>query len=209
LTEVLKPDEEGLKKAVEVIKRGGVIVYPTETFYGIGADPRNEEAIERIFQIKGRKKDMPILLIIGKKDMLYNLVKEVPDVANSLMNRFWPGPLTIIFQASKNVSPILHAGKGKIGIRLSGNPISRKISELSGIPITGTSANRSGMPPCRTVKEILSELKGIDLILDAGMIESQLPSTVIDVTEKPAKIIREGIISKEKIIECIGELGYA
>ncbi len=204
-TEVLKVNEEGIRKAVEVIEKGGIIVYPTETFYGIGADPRNEEAIERIFQIKGRKRDMPILLIIGKRDMLYDLVKEIPDVGNKLMNRFWPGPLTIIFQANENVSPLLHAGKGKIGIRLSGNPISRKLSELSKIPITGTSANRSGRPPCRTVEEILSELRGVDLVLDSGRIDSRLPSTVIDVTEDPPKIIREGIVSKEEIMDCIGE----
>lgn len=207
--EILSIEGEHIKKAADVIKKGGVVVYPTESFYGIGVDATNEDAVKRVFQIKKRNKNMPILLIIGIKHMLLSLVEEVPDLANRLIQRFWPGALTIIFKAKAEVLPLLHSGTRKIGIRMSGNPVARSLSELSGVPITGTSANISGNPPCRSADEVIKQLQGINIILDAGLLNAKNATTVIDVTEKPPRIIRRGLISDRLIIECIGEIRYA
>jgi L-threonylcarbamoyladenylate synthase len=203
--EVLKIGERALKKAAEVIKKGGVVVYPTETFYGIGADATNERAVKKVFQIKKRAEHMPILLIIGNEEMLSSVVKEVPESAFKLIRRFWPGPLTIIFRAKEDVIPALHSSTGKIGVRLSGNYTARQLSILSGVPITGTSANISGSLPCKTAQEVMDQLHGVDLILDAGVVYSELATTVVDVTEKPFKIIRKGVVSEEEISRCLGE----
>ncbi len=197
---ILQINEENLKKAADAIREGKVVVFPTESFYGLGADGTNEEAIRKVFKIKKRSEKKPILLIIGKKEMLYSLVEEIPEIAERLMERFWPGPLTIVFKAKKTLSPLLTSGTGKIGIRLSGNPFARRLSQLSSVPITGTSANLSGKDPCRSVEEVISQLnEGPDVILDGGYLRSDLPSTVVDITEGRLKIIREGIISKEEL----------
>jgi len=207
--EILEIYEDHIKEASQVIKKGGIVVYPTESFYGIGADATNEEAIKRILRIKKRRETNPILLIIGNKKMLYSLIEDMPDIGHKLINRFWPGPLTIVFKASKNVLPVLTASTGKIGIRMSGNPVARKLSEFSGVPITGTSANISGRPPCKSADEVIEQLQGVDLVLDAGFLDSKAATTVIDVTEKPARIIRKGLIPERLIMECIGEIRYA
>jgi len=201
--------QESLKRAADVIKRGGIVVYPTETFYGIGADATNEKAVKKIFQIKRRDEHMPILLIIGDEKMLFSVVKDVPEPAFKLIKRFWPGPLTIIFHAKETVIPLLHSYTGKIGVRLSGNYIARQLSLLSEVPITGTSANISGSPPCRKPQEVADQLPDVDLILDAGCLNSELPTTVVDVTETPFRIIRKGVISEKEISKCLGEVLYA
>ncbi len=206
---VIKSSKEAIEEAVRIIKQGGVVVYPTESFYGLGADATNEEAIRKVFKIKKRKENNPILLIIGELSMLSDLVKEIPLPAKLLIEKLWPGPLTMLFWAKHNVPSVLHAGTGKIGVRLSANPVARAISKLSEVPITGTSANISGTPPCRTASEVMSQLKGVDLVLDAGKLNSSLPSTVIDVTESPFKLIRKGLISEEKIRECLKGDVYA
>ncbi len=207
--EVLRIEEKAIKRAAEVIKKGGIVVYPTETFYGIGADATNKQAVKKIFQIKKRDEHMPILLIIGDEKMLFSVVEEVPEPAFRLIKKFWPGPLTIIFRAKESIIPILHSYTGKIGVRLSGNYVARQISLLSEVPITGTSANISGKPPCRTPQEVIDQLHDVDLILDAGCLDSKLATTVVDVTESPFRIIRKGVISEKEISSCLGEALYA
>ncbi len=206
---MLGVEEEHIWRAAQTIKRGGIVVYPTESFYGIGADATNEDAVKRVFKIKKRRENNPILLIIGKKDMLYPLVNNIPDNAQRLINRFWPGALTIIFNASKNILPILSGGTGKIGVRISGNAVARRLAELSGVPITGTSANISGRPPCRSADEVIGELKGIDMVLDAGILDAEMGTTVIDITGRPPKVLRKGLIAERILRECIGEIDHA
>ena len=208
-TEILGIKDEDIKKAAGVIKRGGIVVYPTESFYGLGADATNGDAVRRIFQIKKRDENMPILVIIGNKEMLFAFAEEVPDKAERLIQMFWPGALTIIFRAKRGMPELLHSKTGKIGIRMSGNPVARRLSELSGTPITGTSANISGKPPCRTVNEVMKQLKGVDIVLDGGILDSVAATTIIDVTEDPPRILRRGLISEDLITECIGEIRYA
>ena len=139
-----RPEPYRIDQAVEILKRGGVIAFPTETFYGLGADARNEAAIDKIFGIKGRDFKNPILVVIGDVGHLEAFAADIPEGARKLMDRFWPGPLTIVFRAASIVSPKLTAGSGKIGIRLTSHPIAREISKRLGGPLTATSANLSG-----------------------------------------------------------------
>ncbi len=193
-----------LAKAVRVLKSDGVIAYPTETFYGLGARADSQKAVERIFKIKKRKEFNPLLIIISSEDMLKDFVAEIPEAARMLIKRFWPGGLTIVFRAKHTVLPPLTGGTGKIGIRLSSHPISRAIVDMLGVPITGTSANISGDSPPTLADEVMDGIgKEIDLIVDGGKTEGGKPSTLIDVTTSPPRIIRDGAIPSHEIEQYI------
>lgn len=209
MPEILKPDADNsekkvLSRAAEILAGGGIIAYPTETFYGLGADATNEKAIEKIFAVKGRDLKNPISLIIGKPDDIYPIVKNVPETAKILMAAFWPGALTIVFQASDKISPLLTAGSGKIGLRISSHPIALKIVQKLKKPLTATSANLSGTPECSLASEVIKQIGDkIDAILDWGETQGGKASTIIDVTCDPSVILREGTISRKIIEECI------
>lgn len=205
MPEVLKPDadrstEEILTRAADVLIRGGVIAYPTETFYGLGADATNPKAIEKIFTVKGRDFKNPISLIIGQSDDIYSLVKNVPVFAKKLMAAFWPGALTIVFSASDKVSPLLTAGSGKIGVRISSHPIALEIVQKLKRPLTATSANASGAAECSLASEVAIQIGDkIDAIVDGGQTQGGMASTIIDVTCDPPAVLREGIISGKSL----------
>ncbi len=193
-------EENILADAAAIISRGGVIAYPTETIYGLGADATNERAIHRIFELKGRDFANPISVIIGKREDVYPLARNVPDDAKKLMDAFWPGPLTIVLEAADGVSPLLTAGTGKIGIRLSGHNGARRIAGLTGKPLTATSANLSGAPECLDADQVIRQIGGkIDAVVDLGKTGNPMASTIIDASGHPAKILRPGAISAETI----------
>ena len=188
-------------QAAEILANGGIVAYPTETFYGLGADATNEEAIEKIFAVKGRNLKNPISLIIGQTDDIYPLVQDVPQTAKKLMAAFWPGALTIVFSAADTVSPLLTAGSGKIGLRVSSHPIARGIVQKLKRPLTATSANLSGAPECTRASEVAEQIGDIiDAIVDLGATPGAAGSTIIDITCDPPVILREGAINR-KIIE--------
>jgi L-threonylcarbamoyladenylate synthase len=190
-----------LTRAAEIIAHGGIIAYPTETFYGLGADATNEKAIQKIFAIKGRNFKNPISLIIGQTDNIYPLVQDVPQTAQKLMAAFWPGALTIVFLAANNVSPLLTAGSGKIGLRVSSHPGAQGIIQRLKRPLTATSANLTGAPECTRASEVAEQIGDkIDAIIDLGNTPGTKGSTIVDVTCTPVAILREGAISR-KIIE--------
>jgi len=194
------PEPERIGKAVAILKRGGVIAFPTETFYGLGAVAGNEKAIKQIFKIKGRDFRNPIPLIIGKKEDLLELVEDIPALAETIMNRFWPGPLTLVFRASGRVNPGLTAGTGTIGIRLSCHPIALALARALGGPITATSANRSGKQECSSAGDVLDQLGGrLDGIIDGGPTAGGPGSTILDVTCDPPRILRHGAISADRL----------
>jgi L-threonylcarbamoyladenylate synthase len=194
-------EEIVLTRAAEIIAHGGIIAYPTETFYGLGADATNEKAIQKIFAIKGRNFKNPISLIIGQTDNIYPLVQDVPQTAQKLMTAFWPGALTIVFLAANNVSPLLTAGSGKIGLRVSSHPGARGIIQRLKRPLTATSANLTGAPECTRASEVAEQIGDkIDAIIDLGNTPGTKGSTIVDVTCTPVAILREGAISR-KIIE--------
>ena len=201
-----KPEAERIDEAVAILKSGGVIALPTETFYGLGADARNEAAIDKIFGIKGREFKNPLLVVIGDVRHLEAFAADVPEEARTLMDRFWPGPLSIVFRAATSVSPKLTAGSGKIGIRLTSHPIAMEISRRLGGPLTATSANLSGAPECSSAVELLSQLEGkLDGVVDGGQTPGGKGSTIVDTTVSPARILREGVIPSSLIIDTLSK----
>lgn len=199
-----KPDPEKIDEAVAILKNGGVIGFPTETFYGLGTDARNEAAIANIFAVKGRDFNNPILVVIGDPEHVDLFADDIPAQARALMQRFWPGPVTILFSASAAVSQTLTAGSGKIGIRLTSHPIARELSRKLGGPLTATSANLSGAPECSTAAEVLAQLEGkIDGIVDGGITPGGKGSTIVDATVSPVTVLREGVIPAALIQETL------
>jgi len=193
-------EEKILTRAVEILSGGGIIAYPTETFYGLGADATNQKAIEKIFAVKGRDFKNPISLIVGNSDAVFTLVRDIPESAKKLMASFWPGALTIVFAASDKISPLLTAGSGKIGLRVSSHPIALKIVQKLKRPLTATSANLSGAPECSLASDVADQIGDkIDAIVDWGKTKGDKASTIIDVTCDPPVILREGAISRKEI----------
>ncbi|MCF8119091.1 MAG: threonylcarbamoyl-AMP synthase [Deltaproteobacteria bacterium] len=184
-----------VQKAGKILLSGGLVACPTESVYAIAADATNEAAVQRVFTLKQRKPDRPILILIPSLQALNRYVADIPPVARPLMNRFWPGGLTLIFEAGPRISPLLTAGTGKIGVRLSSHPVATALAREIQRPITGTSANISDTPPCRDPEEILRVFgEGIDLLLDGGRLQSGSLSTVLDITTEPPQILRQGAI---------------
>ena len=179
----------------DVVRAGGVIAYPTDTFYGLGVDPGNREAVRKIFAIKGRKTDQAILVLLSDRSEVAEWASLVTTSAERLMDRFWPGPLTLVFPASAHVLPELTGGGGTIGLRVPGNGLTRDLLRSLGMALTGTSANRSGGRDLRTADEVIAEVGDhVDLVLDGGDAPGVRPSTIVDVTSEPPRIIRKGII---------------
>lgn len=194
----------GLKMAVQVILSGGVVAFPTESFYGLAVNARDDEAIQRLLVLKERQGDHPILILIPSEDVLEQYVAHVPETARRFIKEFWPGGLTIIFEAGKSVSPLLTAGTGKIGVRVSSHPIATGLARAAGVPISGTSANVTGRPACINSREVSRSLgRKVDLILDGGETKGGEGSTVLDVTVHPPVIVREGIVGRDRLKGCL------
>jgi L-threonylcarbamoyladenylate synthase len=196
------PDPKIISRAGKIIKGGGLVVYPTDTFYGLGGDPRNEKTVQKIFQVKGRSKGKPLPLILYHRDVLEDWTGEIPSLAIRLMDHFWPGPLTILFPCSPNLSSLLTAGSDKIGLRWPKASIATALARETGNAIISTSANLSGKGGILHSDEVLKDLGGlVDLIIDSGELESSLGSTIVDATDNNIKIIREGDIAMDKLLE--------
>jgi len=177
------------------------VAFPTRCLYGLGADAFNPDAVDRIFDIKQRCAKSPILVLIEDRLQLAYLVKRVPDVASKLMARFWPGRITIVFEAKDTVPLNLTARSGKIGVRIPGHHAAQTLVKAVGGPITGTSANLSGSPGCHRIEDLESQIAGqLDLILDAGNLAGGKGSTIVDVSAGKPKILREGAISTQEIM---------
>ena len=199
-----KPEPEIIKEAAELIRQGGVVAFPTRCLYGLGADAFDAGALDRVVHIKQRPADNPILVLIDSQQRLKHLVTDIPRVAEALMQTFWPGRLTLVFEAQKTLSHQLTAGSKKIGVRIPGHAVAVALVKKVGSPITGTSANVSGHQGCHRVADLDSQITTqVDMILDGGSLESGVGSTVIDVTEDPPRILREGQVSAEEIRDCL------
>ncbi len=183
----------GLGPAVDILRQGGLVAYPTETFYGIAADPFSAIAVKSIFELKGRSESSPITLIIGDVEMLDGIVTGVPEQAKRLMERYWPGALTIVFNAAVVIPQELLAGFSTVGVRLPGCRVARELSSSFGGPITATSANPSGSPAPRTAKGVLEYFgASIEAVIDGGTLGGTLGSTIVDCTGASVSVIREG-----------------
>jgi len=189
--------KSSLREAGEVVRGGGVIAFPTETFYGLGVDPLNVPAVQRLYDLKGRSpQTSPILVLIRSRRELRALVSEITPAAERLMQACWPGPLTLVFRAAEAVPSVLTAETGTIGVRLSAYPDVQRVLEVIGGPLTGTSANRTGQPPATTADEVERAFGAdVDLIVNGGPTPGGLPTTVVDTTVSPPRLIREGCVS--------------
>jgi len=198
------PDPKLISEAVNIIRKGGIIAFPTKGLYGIGADAFNFKAVKRIFDIKRRPLNKPVLVLINDLKDLDKLAAHVPKTAKLIIDASWPGNITIVFKAKEALPENLTAGSGKIGVRLPVHKVSRAL--VCGIngPITGTSANISGKTGCSNIENMdISIIEKVDLILDAGHLKGGPGSSVIDVTLDPPQILREGEISGKKILNII------
>jgi len=193
-------------EAARILRDGGVIAMPTDSFYALGACVFNERAVRRVCAIKGQREAKPILVLIGDRSQLDALVSCVPPAAAVLMDRFWPGPLTIVLPASPRLPAALTAGTGTVGVRLPALSRLAALLRAAG-PLTGTSANRSGAPPARSAREVEHGLgQDVDLILDGGPASATLPSTVVEATDT-VRVIREGPIARTTIGTVLSEKG--
>jgi len=196
----LKPDPQVIASAVNVIKTGGIVAFPTSGLYGLGADALNRLAVERVYRVKQRDFGKPILVLIKDALDLKKVCTQVPELAIRMMAAFWPGRLTIILEARPELPDVLTGGTGKIGIRVPLHPVARALVTALDSPITGTSANLSGKKGCSSVSDLNPGLaEGLDLVLDAGHLEGGIGSTVVDVTFDPPLVVREGAISKKRL----------
>ena len=197
-------DQQKISSAAQIIKNGGVVAFPTHSLYGMAADALNPQAVEKIFRLKNRDLKNPLLILIHDVRQLDDLVKRIPDAARRLMDTFWPGCVTLVFEASGHLPDNLTSKTGKIGIRLAGHPAARMLAEAAGSPLTGTSANLTGQPGCRDISNLNPVLKAsLDLILDAGLLKEEGASTVVDITGDKPVIIREGRISQPDIFAAL------
>lgn len=198
----LKTNEDlnKIKEAAVQIKEGKIVLFPTETVYGIGANALDEKAVNKIFEAKGRASDNPLIVHICNLDMINDLVQEIGEIEKELINNFWPGPLTIIFNRRECIPNNVTAGLDTVGIRMPSNSVARKLIEFAGLPVAAPSANISGKPSGTKVEDIIDELDGkVDYILDAGMVDIGVESTVIRVVESKVHILRPGKITVEDI----------
>ena len=188
--------EDAVKEAVKILKAGGIIAYPTESFYALGAMALHEKAVKKIFDLKNRPYGKPLPLIVGDIHTLLTAAKEIPDHAKDMMEKFWPGPLTMIFEARKEVPLLITGESRKVAVRVPGESAALHIAKAIKVPVTATSANLSTQPPAINTDEVLSYFGDkIDLILDGGNAPGGKPSTILDVTVTPPRILREGSIA--------------
>lgn len=199
-TRILFGDPEAIEEGAQWIRQGELVAFPTETVYGLGADGLNPAAVAEIFRVKGRPQDNPLILHISEIAQVDALVREIPQVAYSLMESLWPGPLTLIFKKSDQVPDIVTAGGDTVAIRMPSHPTARELIRRSGTPIAAPSANLSGKPSPTNAQDTYRDLKGrIPLVLDGGACEIGIESTVLDLTESPATILRPGYFTQEML----------
>ena len=196
--------EAPLDEAVKIFKNGGVVAYPTETFYGLGVDPFNEKAVERLFSLKGREKGKPVALLIKDRAMLGSVAASIPPIAERLIKKYWPGPLTIIFKACARIPSSVTGGTNTIGVRVSSSAVAGRLMNALSSPLTATSANPSGKAPPAAARQVVDYFNGnIDLLIDGGTLPGSLGSTVVDVTGNEPRILREGEVPAVEILRSV------
>jgi L-threonylcarbamoyladenylate synthase len=194
-----------ISSAIAALQSGNAIVYPTETVYGLGADALNHEAVEKVFQLKGRDPENPIPMIVADQTMLRALIDKIPPIAEKLIDRFWPGPLTLVLQARPDTPKQLLNTRGGVGVRISSHPIATQLSRELGRPLTATSANPSGKQAASTIEQAENYFTGeIEIFLDGGKLPAKIGSSVVEVVEGRIKMIREGEISVTQVAASIG-----
>ena len=184
-----------MRQAAQVLRAGGLVAFPTETFYGLGANGLDAAAARRVFAAKGRPASMPLLLLVDSRAMAAVVATAIPAHAAELMDRHWPGALSLVLPASPSVPGEVTAGTGTVGVRVSAHPVARALVRALGEPVTAPSANPTGGSPPVTAEQVLAHFEGvIELVLDAGPTPGGAPSTVLDVTVNPPRLLRQGAV---------------
>lgn len=201
------PEIELIDLAAKVIREGGLVAFPTETVYGIGANSFDEEAVKKIFMVKGRPQDNPLIVHIAELEQIYDLVEDIPQKAKILMEKFWPGPLTLIFKKSQKVPYVNTAGMDTVAIRMPSDTIAHLLIKRAKVPISAPSANVSGKPSPTDASHVVEDLDGkVDIIIDGGKCDFGVESTVLDLTEKIPVVLRPGAVTLEMLKEVIGNV---
>jgi L-threonylcarbamoyladenylate synthase len=195
---------ENQKRIQQTIKKGGLVVFPTETVYGIGADATNPEAVKKIFEAKGRPTDNPLIVHLAFQKDLDQCVLSIPELAYPLMTQFWPGPLTLVFKKKTIIPPEVSGGLDTVGIRIPSSEVARDVIRAAGVPICAPSANLSGKPSSTLFKHVLEDFSGkVDIMIDGGQVSIGLESTVLDLTTPIPVLLRPGAITKKMIEETL------
>lgn len=198
------PSSRAIARAAAVLRKGGLVAFPTDTLYALGADASNPLAVRRVFAAKGRSLTSPIPLLVADLTMAIQLVGELPEAAVRLAKRYWPGPLTLVLWAPGEICTLLTAGTGRIGLRVPDAAVALALIRHFGRPVTGTSANRSRDKDPLDAYEVLRQLGDqVDLVLDGGRVAGGSPSTVVDVTISPPVIVRQGPVRQEEIFDLL------
>jgi len=210
MTEVIQvdprhPDSQDIQRAASIIRDGGLVAFPTETVYGLGADAMSESAVRRIFAAKGRPADNPLIVHIESREMLNRVASTVSDTAERLIEQFWPGPLTLVFERTPDVAPSVSAGLDTVAVRMPRNRIALDLIGAANTPLAAPSANLSGSPSPTCAEHVLHDLGGkIDLVIDGGPTEIGIESTVLDITSDPPVVLRPGWITPAAIASITG-----
>jgi L-threonylcarbamoyladenylate synthase len=199
------PSAAVLEQAAAVIRLGGIVAYPTDTFYGLAADPRRAEALSRLREVKGRPAGQPVPLIAADLKQVADWVGVMTPLGSRLAARFWPGPLTLVIEGASGLCPEVLAEGRRVAVRVPADPVACGLAAATGHAITSTSANRSGEPPAATADEVESALgTAIDLLLDAGAAPGGMPSTLVDVTGPSPVLVRPGAVPWDRVLESAG-----
>jgi len=201
------PESEIISRAADVLRAGGLVAFPTETVYGLGADVLNLDAVKKVFEAKGRPSDNPLIVHIATAAQLEDIVDEMPEKGRTLADAFWPGPLTLVMKRTILISDLVTGGLDTVAVRMPDHPVPLALIRALGEGIVGPSANLSGRPSPTTAQHVFDDLRGrVEMILDAGATTIGLESTVIDVTVEPPSILRLGGLPREQIEERIGKV---
>jgi L-threonylcarbamoyladenylate synthase len=205
-----QPDEEAIERAASIIRSGGLVAFPTETVYGLGADAMSDAAVRKIFEAKGRPADNPLIVHVCGGEMLDAVSARLGEKAQLLASRFWPGPLSLVLERNPKVSSLVSAGLKTVAVRMPRSKVALDLIRRAGTPVAAPSANISGRPSPTSANHVLGDLGGrIDLILDGGATIIGVESTVLDMTVDPPLILRPGWITREQLIEVIGPVEEA
>lgn len=198
-----RPEPDIVEHAANLLRRGAVVAYPTETFYGLGADAFDSGACERIRRLKGREADKPLPLIVDGVDRLESLCDPIPHALYALATRFWPGPLTLVVPVRTGLGGPL-TGHPTVAVRVSGLVLARELVRKAGVPLTATSANRSGKPPATTADEVGTFWsEGVDVLLDSGPTSGVQPSTIVDLSGRTPRLLRQGPVGFDEVLKVL------
>lgn len=201
-------DLSHLKQAAEILRNGGIVVFPTETVYGLGASAFDPQAVQRVFQVKNRPAEDPLIVHLAFKSHLKRVVKRVPRKAQLLASRFWPGPLTLVLEKRKNLPSLVTAGQPSVAVRVPSHPVARCFLRLCQLPVAAPSANTFGRLSPTRAEHVIQDLgEKVDAIIDGGQCPVGVESTIISFLEEPPKVLRPGGLQVEKIERVIGPIG--